>query len=568
MLGKKEGFRHLPPKSFAMLNRRSFLRLAGASAGLAALGVTGRAEASVPAAAFRRAGGAAAGLTAADLRIDHVVILMLENRSFDHLLGWLPGANGRQSGAYQAPDGLLYPNYHLAPDFQGCGYSDADHSWEGWLVEYDHGKCDGFLMRPGTFSSSQHAAVNTFPIGYYTSKDLPVLAALAQNYTTLDRYFCSIAAETYPNRFYQHSAQTDRDHNSGGPSVSTIPAIWDQLSPRPGPALPGQPPTGAYYFQDAPFLALWGQKYAQFVRPYSQATPVPSNGLVDGSTLPPITIPPNGQSFLDAIRNGTLPNVAYVDPSFVDEGAGTSDDDHPLADVRLGDKVIANVYHALADAGILDTTILVVTFDEWGGFYDHVPPPTVIDDTNPANVSHTGNTVTLGQSHPNYGQLGFRVPCVVVSPFGAARIVGAGPYEHTSSLAMIESLFGLKPLTARDANAVNLLTSLDLGNRRKSHPTSAIPAATGVAGPAIGAAAACGLPTTTASVSPAPVSPGADVPEFPVGAVVPVALGVGVAGAGVAVRRRRIRAGASTSGAGARSDGSDGSDGYDGSRPG
>jgi phospholipase C len=485
-----------------MLTRRSFLRMTGAGAGLAAIG------AAIPALADPAVTGGSVHLpTATELGIDHVVILMLENRSFDHLLGWLPGARGSQSGIYQAPDGLWYPNYHLAPDFQGCGYSDADHSWEGWLIEYNGGRCDGFLKRPGAFSSSTHAAANTFPIGYYADKDIPVLAALARNYLVLDHYFCAIAAETYPNRFYQHSARTDRDHNSGGPSVSSLPAIWDQLSPLPGPALPGQPPTGAYYFQDAPFLALWGQKYAQFVRPYSQATPVPDSGVIDGTTLPPMTIPAQGESFLDAIRNGTLPNVAYVDPSFVDEGAGTSDDDHPLADVRLGDKVIADVFHALADAGLLDRTILVVTFDEWGGFYDHVPPPTVVDDTDPTTVSHTGNVTTMGQAHPNYGQLGFRVPCIVVSPFGQAGVVHAGPYEHTSSLAMIESLFGLHPLTARDAHAKNLLTALDLGQRRANQPSSLIPTSLSVPGPALGAAAACGTPFTTPSVSPAPVPP-------------------------------------------------------------
>ena len=488
-----------------MLSRRSFIRLAGAGAGLAALG------AGVPVyAASRTRPPHAPHPSAGELGIDHVVILMLENRSFDHLLGWMPQADGRQWGAYRAPDGRYYPNYPLAPDFQGCGYSDADHSWEGWLVEYNGGRCDGFLMRPGAFSNStEHAAVNTFPVGYYTERDLPVLAALARNYTTIDRYFCSIAAETYPNRFYQHAARTDRDHNSGGPSICTLPAIWDQLSPLPGPAQPGGQPTGSYYFEDAPFLALWGQKYAPFVRPFSQEAPVPSTGVVDGTTLPPITIDSKGETFFDAVRNGTLPNVSYIDPSFVDEGSGTSQDDHPLADVRLGDKLVANVYHALADAGLLSRTILVITFDEWGGFYDHVPPPKVVDDTDPATVDHSGNVPTLGQDHPDYRQLGFRVPCVVISPFGGHRIVSGGPFEHTSSLAMIESLFGLRPLTARDANAVNLLQALPLDHRRRHHLSPVIPTAAAVGGPLAGPLAACDLPTATPSRSPAPVSPAA-----------------------------------------------------------
>ena len=494
-----KGMPPLLPKCFDVISRRSFLTAAGASAGLATLGGAG----ALSALAAGAKSGATRFPTGAQLGIEHVVILMMENRSFDHLLGWLPHADGSHSGTYEATNGKLYRPYPLAPDYQGCGYSDADHSWEGFLVEYNHGTCDGFLRRPGAFSSSTHAAVNTFPVGYYTKKDLPVLAALAQKYTTIDRYFAAIGAETYPNRFYQHAARTDRDHNST--TMSSLPTIWDQLSAVPGT---GQP-TGAYYFQDLPFLALWGQKYAQFVRPYSSAVPIPNNGTFDGTSLPTITIPPQGRSFLDDIEAGDLPNVSYVDPSFEDEGAGTSDDDHPLADVRLGDKVIANVYHALSRAGMLDSTILVVTFDEWGGFYDHVPPPKVFDDTNPKNVDHTGNTVTQGQAYPDYRQLGFRVPCIVVSPFGQPAIVGAGPngepYEHTSSLAMIHSLFGTKPITGRDAHAYNLLHSLDLHHRRKGDPSGAIPTADQVGGPVIGPIAACGTPLSTTSVSPAPV---------------------------------------------------------------
>ena len=114
---------------------------------------------------------------------------------------------------------------------------------------------------------------------------------------------------------------------------------------------------------------------------------------------------------------GNLPNVSFVDPAFDTEGNGTSADDHPLADIRLGERFIADAYHALADAGYLDNTVFVVTFDEWGGFFDHVPPPRVIDDTNPADVDHTGDgtTPTDGQLIPDYTQLGFRVPAIVVS---------------------------------------------------------------------------------------------------------------------------------------------------------
>src|SRR6185437_877519 len=339
--------------------------------------------------------------------IEHIVILMMENRSFDHFLGWLPGADGRHDMRFvSAVDGNTYPNYPLAPDFQGCGYSDPDHSWEGWLVQHNNGKMDGFLQRPTTPANNpgvKLAAANTFPVGYYTNlnrdgshkalPDLPVIGALAEHYTTLDRYFCSFAGETFPNRFYQHAGQTDRDHNSE--VASKLPTIWDQLSPIPNSK---GIPTGGYYYRDSPFLALWDDP-----------------GIVPGATF-------KYQAFF-----------------------------HPFADIRLGERFIADAYHALADNGYLDSTVFIVKFDEWGGFYDHVPPPRVTDNTNPANVMHAGDstTPTDGQLIPDYRQLGFRVPGLVVTNLAQPhRVVHEGPFEHCSSLALIESTFGLKPLTA------------------------------------------------------------------------------------------------------------------------
>jgi phospholipase C len=470
-----------------MLSRRRFLQIAAASSGLAVTGTDLLSQAVANASSTIRPDGSRG--------VRHVVILMMENRSFDHFLGWVPGADGRHDLTFvSAVDGNTYPNYPLAPDFQGCGYSDPDHSWEGWLVEYNYGKLDGFLQRPTTPANNAGvtlAAANTFPIGYYTNlnpdwthkalPDLPVIGALAEQYMCLDRYFCAFAGETYPNRFYQHAGQTDRDHNSEVPS--TLPTIWDQLSPIPNS---NGIPTGGYYFRDAPFLALWASpaiepgavfKYQAFMHPFSDA---------DASTA----ALSSGTSFVAACQNGTLPNVCYIDPAFDNEGTGTAGDDHPLADIRLGERFIADAYHALADNGYLDDTVFIVTFDEWGGFYDHVPPPQVIDDTNPANVMHAGDstTPTDGQLYPNYRQLGFRVPGLVMTNLALPhRVVHDGPFEHCSSLALIESTFGLQPLTARDQHARNigdLLLPFPLPARDAVSP-SAIPTSSDVIGPAI-----------------------------------------------------------------------------------
>jgi phospholipase C len=479
-----------------MLTRRNVLQLMAASTGLALTGTEFLAQTAAAAAPAGSPGGSNG--------VEHVVILMMENRSFDHFLGWLPGADGRHDMIYQATDGNYYPNYALAPDFQGCGYSDPDHSWEGWLVQHNFGRMDGFLQRPTPPANNPGvtlAKANTFPIGFYTNldedenpkavPDLPVIGALAEHYTVLDRYFCSFAGETFPNRFYQHAGRTDRDHNSFAPSK--LPTIWDQLSPVPNNQ---GIPTGGYFFRDLPYLALWGGRYFPFWHPFAP-------GDVDALGIP-VTSP----SFIDTVAAGNLPNVSFIDPAFDTEGNGTSADDHPLADIRLGERFIADAYHALASAGYLDNTVFVITFDEWGGFFDHVPPPRVIDDTNPADVDHTGDgtTPTDGQLIPDYTQLGFRVPAIVVSNLADQRVVHDGPFEHCSSLKLIENTFGLQPLTARDANAV------DLGSVLHSQPRphvqhGAIPTSSQVPGPANDAAAVCSA-ASVQSVSPPPVRQG------------------------------------------------------------
>ena len=310
------------------------LRLVGASAGATVTGSELLANAASAASPARLPNGSNG--------IQHVVVLMMENRSFDHFLGWLPGADGRHDLEFPSPDGNVYRNYPLAPDFQGCGYSDPDHSWEGFLVQSNGGRMDGFLQRPTPPADNPGvtlAAANTFPIGYYTNRhpdgrhkqvpDLPVIGALAEHYTVLDRYFCSFAGETFPNRFYQHCARTDRDHNSG--VTSTLPSIWDQLSPIPNTL---GIPTGGYFFRDLPYLGLWGTKYYPFWHPFA-----PGDG---GGLGIPIVTP----SFFDTVAAGNLPNVSFIDPAFDTEGDGTSADDHPLADIRLGERFIADTYHS------------------------------------------------------------------------------------------------------------------------------------------------------------------------------------------------------------------------------
>jgi len=144
--------------------------------------------------------------------IEHIVVVM-ENRSFDHFLGWVPGADGRQEGlTYADRNGVPRATYPLAPDYQGCAHPDPDHSYAGGRVEYNQGACDGWL-RAG--SNDEYA------IGYYGQTDLPFYAQAVSDWTVLDGYFCSLLGPTFPNRIYQHAAQTDRLENSF--AVSSLP---------------------------------------------------------------------------------------------------------------------------------------------------------------------------------------------------------------------------------------------------------------------------------------------------------------------------------------------------------
>jgi phospholipase C len=389
--------------------RQEFLRRA-AAAGLTAAGAahfTGAEATALP--APRRSG------------IDHVVVVMMENRSFDHLLGWLPGADGRQAGlAYADAAGAAHSTFPLAPDYQGCTYADPNHSYEGARIAFNGGACDGWLRAPGN---------DAFAIGYYGEADLPFLGGAARHWTACDRYFAAIMAETLPNRFYMHAAQTDRVHNSL--AISRLPTIWDRLA-KAGIS-------NRYYFSDVPFLALWGSRYVPISRSF--------------------------QGFLSDCRHGRLPSVSFVEPRLIGENAGLSNDDHPHADIRGGEAFLRRVYRAVTASPNWRRTVLVITYDEWGGFFDHVPPaPAAI----PVADKAAGNVD---------GLRGFRVPCVVISPFARRGAVSHETLDHTSILRMIEWRWGLDPLTERDATATNLARVLNLSSPATTAPP--FPAANG-----------------------------------------------------------------------------------------
>ena len=414
------------------VSRRNLFGLAGAAGVAAAAPGTVLASDAAPAPRVMSASAAAAlDLPApGDSGIEHVVVVMMENRSFDHFLGWLPGADGKQGGlSFRDRYGKLHSTYR-AEAFDTCGFEDPDHSYEGGRIQLNGGKCDGWL-RSGL---NDKAAIS-----YYRKPDLGFFGRAAVDWTTCDRYFSAVMAETYPNRFYMHAAQTDRLHNNT--DQATMTTIWDRLADK------GL--SGKYYFSDVAFTLLWYGKYQTISFPFAD--------------------------FLTDCATGQLPAVSYLDPRFEDEASGVSNDDHPHADIRAGEAFLNQVYDAVRTSPNWDKTVLVITYDEWGGFFDHVAP------TKAPDVS--AKTALRG----------FRVPAVVISPLARRNHVAHRVFDHTSVLKMIEWRWGLKPLTPRDEHAHNLASVLDFGSPPKlDSPTYTVPpfVPTGCGAPASGVEAA------------------------------------------------------------------------------
>src|SRR4051794_636700 len=286
------------------ISRREFLLGAAATGGLAAsgLGSIGKALAATPNPLPKPEQSG----------IDHIVVVCMENRSFDHFLGWVPNANGRQSGLTYLDDaGNSHSTYRLH-DWTGCGFNDPDHSYDGGRVQFNDGASDGFRKGDN----------DDYALGYYIKEDLPLTASVVNNFTVCDRYFCSILGPTYPNRFYTHAAATDRISNTS--TTSTLPTIWDRLADKEISA--------NYYFSDLPFLALWGDKY-----------------LPIGRSV--------GQFFVDATA-GRLPAYSYIDPFFLGEGQGGSNDDHPHADIRRGQAFLSKVINTVMASPTWESTVL------------------------------------------------------------------------------------------------------------------------------------------------------------------------------------------------------------------
>jgi phospholipase C len=421
----------------ATMRRREFLARTAALAGAAGLATVLPVDALVSEAARVQT---PAGLLPAprNMPIDTIVVLMMENRSFDHYFGWRADADGKNAGlTYLDDQGQPHSTHPLAPDYQGCGFADPDHSWEGGRIQYDGGKLKGF----------RRGANDDYALGYYRQGEARFLHPLASAFTLYDRYFCSLLGPTWPNREYMHSAQSGGNkqnasaqdaanaYNSGG--LYRWETIWDRLLQR-GISC-------AYYYSDLPFIAIFGKRYQAITKPVSQY-------------------------YSDAAA-GRLPRVVFVDPPFLDGGGGDglSGDEHPHGDIRIGQAFMSDVVHAFMESPHFRRGALFVNYDEWGGFFDHVRPRLVPDDRQSSDLNE------------NFGLTGFRIPGVAVSPYARRHYVSHTTVTHESILKLITYRFGLGYLNKRHRYASNIGRTFDWNHPNFNlppHPSPQPPATT------------------------------------------------------------------------------------------
>jgi phospholipase C len=363
-----------------------------------------------------------------NMPIDTFVVLMMENRSFDHYLGWLPGADGRNAGlSYSDAAGVAHPTQRLAPDFQGCDHPDPDHSWDGGRAQVNGGAMDGFLRSGDN---------DAFSIGYYDPGDLGFISHAAGAFTTYDRFFCSLLGSTYPNREYMHSAQSYGKKDNSFPDGQGFPDTTIFA------ACANAGVSSRYFYSDIPVSALWG------------APGLNRSARVD--------------EYYQRCADGTLPNVSFVDPAFGGEDQGASGDEHPHGDIRAGQAFMADVVHAFMESPQWKHGALFITYDEWGGFFDHVAPPRVPDVRSSRDPNE------------DFGQMGIRIPAVAISPYVRRRHVAHSVFGFESILKLIEYRFRLPPLTKRDAYAQNIGHSFDWRSKPRLTPPE-LPDPAGVA---------------------------------------------------------------------------------------
>jgi phospholipase C len=342
--------------------------------------------------------------------ITTVVVLMMENRSYDHAMGARSMLEGKPGDGLTAAMvnnnrlGTPVPIFEVGAADSVC-VVDPPHEWDPCHASFDTGLNDGFLA---AYQERYNDDAIEGVMGYLTRNHLPVTYALADAYTSCDRWFCSVMGPTWPNRMYWHTGTSTGIKDN---SLPTGGFNWTSIYHR----LVEKGVDYAYYYGDVPVLAV--------------IKDLPGN--VDRIFLM--------EDFFNHCEAGTLAPVVYIDPAF------SMNDDHPPKHTMIGQQLIASIYTALANSPQWKNIMFVITYDEHGGYFDHVAPPTTEDDN----------------AAEGFDQMGFRVPALVMGPYAKQGAVVSTVYNHASMLRHIQDMFALDRLYMRVDAATNLDDCID-----------------------------------------------------------------------------------------------------------
>jgi len=368
-------------------------------------------------------------------QIRHIVVLMMENHSYDNHLGMLRrqgadgftlGSDGKPTATNPYPDGRLQHAFRMPTTCQLHG--QPSQTWTATHTQLDNGKLDGFVK----------SASGPVSMGYWQRADLPFYYSMASVFPVADRYFCSVLGPTFPNRRYLIAA-------------TSIGMTSDAI-----PSLTGYPANGTIFDR----LHNAGISWKDY---YSPVTVVPTLGLFPRLLVDYHDNIATNEDFFEDASAGKLPGFSLVEPNYL-----LSSEEDPQ-NITIGEHFVAEVVKAVMSGPGWAHTLLIWTFDEHGGYYDHVVPPRAIaPDDIPPNTDG-------GPTYTGFHQYGLRVPCVVVSPWARPNYVSHTVFDHTSICALVEAKWNLRALTRRDANASNMLDMLDLSTPAFQHPPTLTP---------------------------------------------------------------------------------------------
>jgi phospholipase C len=373
--------------------------------------------------------------------IEHVVILIQENRSFEHYFGSYRGVTGfADPNVLKLDDGsglsiFAQPGYpngydsdHLYP-FRLNSYhngectNDINHSWAPQHAYWDGGRLDGFVREHLAVDGNSNGPLT---MGYYTRADLSFYYALADAFTICDHYHCSVIGPTDPNRLYSMSAWLDPAGTQGGPILSTSDTRVERFASLNWTTMPEQLEARGISWK------VYGDPTGNFgdnVLPYFEQY------FTNPTLLAKAVLPSYPGDFAADVAAGTLPQVSWILASLLES-------EHPPAPEEYGEVVVAGVLKTLVSKpSVWSKTALFVTHDENGGFFDHVPPPTPPAGTPGEYVTAKPLPSDAGGVAGPIG-LGFRVPLLVVSPFARGGFVCSDTFDHTSLLRFLETRFG------------------------------------------------------------------------------------------------------------------------------